>query len=413
MIKNKPGSVLFLTFLIITVFGKPAFSQMLLGQYEDEAPLRTWNILGVTTASSLGLGGVQLASPGDTSAALVNPSLLFKHPKLAFTLSASSSKVSLMKYGIVNTGPITLDETPYYNHYAFDFIGLAVNLSGWVLSLSSSVMESYARPVALSEVRSDSHVYYHLSFNQKGLLRNINLALSRKVNKKLSLGLAVNYVFGNNEKSIEEKWFSSNITITDEKKHDFKGFFINGGFNLEMTEKFSLAGIFRTPYIKKSDSQSLLRYFSPGGDTDIRIDAVGNNSYNQPFVVGLGLQYVFSKNFRAAADFNFFDWSSYKIDYFNEELDRNFKNVLKIGTGVEYSMPAKFIRQDIRVFYRLGASYDPQPMKIADSYYLGLTLGTGIQWRRYFLDLGILLAQEFGSGDDLNSRVFVITLGHK
>jgi long-subunit fatty acid transport protein len=233
------------------------------------------------------------------------------------------------------------------------------------------------------------------------------------VNKKLSLGLAVNYVFGNNEKSIEEKWFSSNITITDEKKHDFKGFFINGGFNLEMTEKFSLAGIFRTPYIKKSDSQSLLRYFSPGGDTDIRIDAVGNNSYNQPFVVGLGLQYVFSKNFRAAADFNFFDWSSYKIDYFNEELDRNFKNVLKIGTGVEYSMPAKFIRQDIRVFYRLGASYDPQPMKIADSYYLGLTLGTGIQWRRYFLDLGILLAQEFGSGDDLNSRVFVITLGHK
>jgi hypothetical protein len=215
------------------------------------------------------------------------------------------------------------------------------------------------------------------------------------------------------EKNVEERWNYSNITITDDKIHDFRGFYINGGFNLEMTDKFSIAGSFRTPYIKRSDSKSLTRYLSPGGNTDIRIDSSGNNSYYQPFILGFGLQYIFSEHFRTAADVYFFNWADYKIDYYDEEITRNFKNVFKIGAGIEYSTPIKLLGIDIQTFYRIGAIYDPQPMKVLDSTYMGLTLGAGIQWRRYFLDFGVLFSKESGSGHDLDSQVFIVTLGYK
>jgi len=36
----------------------PSWSQLIIGQYQDEASFRSWNNLGIASASSLGMGEV-------------------------------------------------------------------------------------------------------------------------------------------------------------------------------------------------------------------------------------------------------------------------------------------------------------------------------------------------------------------
>ncbi|GAI11364.1 unnamed protein product, partial [marine sediment metagenome] len=168
----------------------------------------------------------------------------------------------------------------------------------------------YDRPRVESKYPASGQVQYMLNLDQEGILKNINFALSRKLGKNLSVGIGFNYIYGYLEKNIEEKWTKSDITITDKKSHDFKGFYINGGLVVYLSDALTVAGVFRTPYTKKSDSKSLLRYYSPQGKTDIKIEASAQNSYKQPLVVGLGLSYKFSKVFKAAADLSFFNWAN-------------------------------------------------------------------------------------------------------
>lgn len=47
---------LFLFILILIFSSNIIKSQCIIGQYEDEAPFRTWNILGVYNAQATGLG---------------------------------------------------------------------------------------------------------------------------------------------------------------------------------------------------------------------------------------------------------------------------------------------------------------------------------------------------------------------
>src|SRR5512136_1825422 len=82
----------------------PASAQLLLGQYEDEAPLGSWNLIGAPPAAAVGLGGALLARAWDPSVSLRNPALLTSLPRLSASVSASYGGASLFKYALVNTG---------------------------------------------------------------------------------------------------------------------------------------------------------------------------------------------------------------------------------------------------------------------------------------------------------------------
>lgn len=403
---------LFFTFCL-AFFQKPAQSQLILGQYTDEAPFRTWNILGIATASALAMGNTHFASSADCSASLINPALLSKLPKFSFILSSSSNTASFFRYSIVNTGVLFSAKGLPHSFLAFDFAGVSIKIRNWVIAVNKATLENYSRPEAELEQQYRNSPYYSLSFSQKGALGNINIALSRKLHKKLAVGIGFNFLSGSMEKNLEEKWLYPDITIIDRKSHDFKGFYINGGFYLDFSDKATFSLIFRTPYQKKSQSESLLRYQAPAGNTDIRIESSANNSYKLPLVLGIGLHYNLSKSFQLASDFSFFNWSRYEIQYFEEKLKRDFKDIVKASAGVEYSTYPKIFNQNIKISYRAGVGYDPQPIKDLNSYYLYLSLGSGISFKKFFLDAGILIGKEYGSRTDLTARVVAVTVGYK
>jgi long-subunit fatty acid transport protein len=214
------------------------------------------------------------------------------------------------------------------------------------------------------------------------------------------------------EKSVVENMFYSGVTISDRKKHEFKGFYVNGGLTTDIGEKLTIAAVFRTPYNKKADSESKLRYDSPRGDTDIRIETAAENTYKLPLVLGLGVDYRFTPKFRVTSDVSYFHWSSYSVTYFDEIIRRELKNIVKVTGGLEYMGSFRLFKQDFQVPLRAGLIYDPQPVKEPNTHYMYYTIGLGLYWKGVRLDAGAMLGRENGSGRDLYGRKIVITLSY-
>jgi long-subunit fatty acid transport protein len=376
------------------------------GQYEDEAPLRTWNTFGFLTASSLAMGETQFATASNCAGSLSNPALLTDLPRITFTINSSIETASLFKFAAINTGPFTSDGNSTLSVFSADFAGASIRIKNWAVALSMALLESYHRPSVDESF---------LEFDQTGNLKNINFSIARKVFSNLSVGIGLNYVYGTLEKEMAEEQVSLNITHTDRKYHEFQGYYINGGFVLDVTKNFKVAAVFRTPFVKKADSESQYRFLSP--ITDIRIEASEPSEYKQPLVAGLGMTYRFSQRLRVASDITFYDWSGYGDDiiYFGkeDELVREFKDIIKIGAGIEYMSTLRLFGIDMNVPFRAGLSYDPQPMVEPSSSYLYFCLGTGLHWGKFSIDAGMLIGKEKGSGNSLSANKFSISLTYR
>jgi hypothetical protein len=390
----------------------PAWAQLNIGQYEDEAPFRTWNAFGIPAASAVGMGEVQFALVADSSASIVNPARLTALPKFSFTLHGSFTSASFDKYSIVNTGVLITQGNSAMGVYGIDFAGITLVYKGWAMGISIGLLENYDRPSQNPDYQYESEVLYLLDFEQTGFLRNYNVSIARKFGRWLSFGLGMNYVSGSMEKTIVENMYYSGVTISDTKNHDFNGFYVNGGLAADIFDKLTVAAVFRTPYTKNADSESKLRYDSPPGNTDIRIEAAAKNRYEQPLVLGVGVDYRFSPQLRVASDVSFFNWSSYSITYFDEEIKREFKNIVKVSGGFEYASSLRLFQQDVRIPLRVGLSYDPQPVKVPSTHYVYYTLGVGMHWQRLHLDAGAMFGKEKGSGGDLYGRKFSLSLSY-
>lgn len=414
---KKPASypliIFFIFFGMIVLFSPPVRAQLTIGQYEDEAPFRTWNTFGIQTAPALGRGGARFAVVSDASATVTNPARLTALSGGSLTVSGFYTAASLFRYSLVNTGVLYTRGNSSMGIYAADFLGFSVTLKDWAIGFSAGLVESYDRPHQNPVYEFQDRILYSIDFDQDGLLRNYNLSLARKFGGRLSVGLGVNYVSGSMEKKIVENYFFNGITISDEKSHDFRGFYINGGVAVEAVKKLALALVFRTPYAKKADSRNLLRYDSPQGMTEITLEAAARSTYKQPLVIGAGMDYRFSEAVGVAFDISYFNWSAYAVDYFEEELDREFRNIIKLGGGIEYLGELRLFKQDFELPLRIGMSYDPQPMKEPSSSYLYYTAGLGIHWKGLHLDAGAMLGSEKGSGHDLFGRKFSITLSYR
>lgn len=405
----------FVRFLVVAIIISlflclPSSAQLVLGQYEDEAPLRTWNTFGLTTASIIGLGIAGVSLPRESSSSLVNPALLPFLPKISLTFNGSYNAASLFKYSLVNTGVLSTEKNPTCAFYALDFAGASFRFGDWAASCSASLAESYARPLTEYEYRYQGNPYYLLKFEQKGWLKNIHLALSRKFADRFSLGIGINYLFGEFSKDVHEEYISSRITISDHLAQDFEGIFASGGIYMKWNEKWSIGFSFRTPFVKNAQSQSSYRYDAPPGGKDIQIDTSSSDEYHQPWVFGVGISYKISADFLFTSDILYFGWSRYRVHYFGEGKTGAFKNAVRAGIGLEYITVFTLFGQKILMPLRAGFIFDEQPMKNPHSYYLSYSLGTGFRWRNISLDYGVSMGKEFGSGNSLQAQRMALSL---
>jgi hypothetical protein len=387
-----------------------ASAQLVLGQYEDEAPLGTWNIFGAPSAPSVGLGGLLLAHAWDSSVSLTNPALLPTLPRLSISLTASYSISSLFRFSLVNTGVVSSNGNLSVGLSGIDHAGLAFRSGKWAIALAAAVPENYGRP--LVDIESSS---YKLTLDQTGYLRLFHAAIARRLPAGLSLGLGINLVTGSLVRTTVDQSFDllRTVTITDDKRESYRGLYLNGGLAWEASGHLTAALVVRSPYLKKGKGQSVLRYEVTPEGTDILIDAEATNEYRQPWVFGAGCFYKLSGSWGLTADLAWFGWSRYEVTYFDEPLIRSFRNVVRAGAGVEYLAPAaRMYGRSARIPFRLGFSFDPQPMIEPRSSYLAITTGTGLRWRRLAVDLSGSVGWENGSGHSLKARKIALSVSY-
>jgi long-subunit fatty acid transport protein len=373
--------------------------------------MRTWNNIGIITTPGVSMGEIQFTLARDCSVSLTNPALLSRLPKFTITVNGSITRTSFFRYSLVNTGALTSEENITMYLLALDYLGASYSFKGWTVALNFAILEYYYRPGVRLETRYEDQIYQTLNFNQDGVLSTINLSLARRINDRFSLGFGVNVVRGWMEKIVDENFVYDDFILQDEVKHDFTGFYVNGGIVYDATEKLTLGAMFRTPYTKKSDSESRRLYRS--AFAVIQSDVTAKNTYKQPLVVGVGASYELSENFRLASDLAFFNWSSYEVISFDEVLNRDFKNVLKIGLGAEYWGSFQLFGKRAKAPLRIGFTYDPQPIKEPSVHYLYLTFGSGLHIGRFSVDLGAMIGKEYGSGDNLSAQKVVLSINYR
>jgi hypothetical protein len=293
-------------------------AQLVLGQYEDEAPLGSWNVFGSPSAPSAG-SGVIFARLADASISFSNPALLIGLPRLSACVSTSYAAATMNKFSLVNTGVVASSGNPGAGVLAFDHGAVAFRSGDWAFALGISAPESYARPAIVAD-SGGSSPSYELMFEQTGILRVFHSGVSRRLFRGWSVGLGINFASGSLSRMIVERTESPTRTviITDDKRESLRGFFLNGGIVWEATKRLTGSLVFRSSHGRRGDGVSLYRYEVPEAGTDIRIDGAGAIEYLQPWVVGAGGSYRISEDWSAAAELAWFGWSAYQITYFDE-----------------------------------------------------------------------------------------------
>jgi len=173
-----------------------------------------------------------------------------------------------------------------------------------------------------------------------------------------------------------------------------------------------LAATVRGPWTKKADSSSELSYQAPAGPTDITIAGSAVDSLRQPWIVGLGLSAQLLEGLTLASEVVYYGWSSYAPEYFGEIQERDFRDVIRVGAGAEYTTPIRLFGGKVDFPNRIGILYDPQPMADPHSSYVYLTFGTGLHWPAFHVDLGASLGWESGSGYGLAGRRIALTMSY-
>ncbi len=395
------------TFLTMS---SPLAAQLVLGQYENEAPFRTWNSYPFSCASALGRGETALTLAADASAGLSNPALLVRLPRLSVTVSGFFLNATALRYAYINTGVLSTAAPVGRSLAGLDLAAVAYRFGGWAVSAAAADFEFYHRPAVHAEASYGGQIYYSNDFDQTGALRGYAFSLARRIGGRLSIGLTMIAFQGEIQRSSIENSTASGYTITDTIARKFSGFAFQGGIAWEPWTGFTLALTVRGPWTKKADGSSILRYQAPSGPTNITIADSAMDSLGQPWIVGLGLSVQPLAGLTLASDAVFYGWSRYAPEYFGEIQERGFRDILRIGAGAEYRTRIRLFGRDVDFPNRIGVLYDPQPMAAPHSSYVYLTFGTGFHWPAFHADMGASLGGESGSGNHLVGRRIALTL---
>ncbi|MCX7973136.1 MAG: hypothetical protein N3B16_01360 [Candidatus Aminicenantes bacterium] len=398
MVKKKILLILGLLFFPWIISG-----QTIIGQYEEEAPLKSWNISGFIPASGLGRAEIMTIRADNPAVAFSNPSLLTDLPRLSLFFNGSINQASLFRFAIVNTGVLKSNQNLWVKIMALDGAGLALKLNSWSLSFGAAIKEYYDRPTASAESISGGKTTYRINFNQEGFLRTYNFSLARKIGNFLAVGLSFNYSQGKIKRKTEEAWPLNQISILDSKEGSLKDLYLRFGLKASITNSLKISLTFEPSHKLTKESQSRVKYSAETTKTVISIEDEAKDFLMKPFQISLAGSYLWKERWLLLAEAIFFNWSKYKLTWFSQEETRNFRDILRLAAALETSQSLTLFHQSFILITRVGFLIDPQPMKIPRSTYYGLTSGLGLHWKWLRLDLGASWSQEKGSGSSLQT----------
>jgi hypothetical protein len=390
------------------------FSQNNIGQYYDEAPLRTWNVWAPYPSRNAALGDCILALGNqDPLSGMHNPATLKFNDLIALSCSISANSIKLYRYSVVNTGEVipgvhntTIGPVRYF---AIEHFGIGFSVKGINIAVNIAEQENYRRPEL-------DHAYSistggRINALYSGRLRTMNFSFSYPIIKdRLQVGAAFSYLYGNHSKDftlrmpVDENYIED--ILKDEQK--LRGSCFHLGLLYKVFQKFHIGFALRTPYDKRADS-SVYRECS-SSYVIIADSYFSEDYYHQPMVMGLGFSFQPNFDLLLTADLSFFRWKSYQAERFDLPLMRDFQNTLKIGIGIEYILIQKIGGSPFNLPIRIGYVHDPQPAVSPEWNHHYFTVGTGFNLSKLTFDFCAYLGKGGGKDINLYNRRVVATI---
>jgi hypothetical protein len=399
----------FLSTLLAAAVSSPA--QYDPGQYTTEAPFRSWNSFPYIGAAALGRGNAVFAWGSDATVSAANPALLLTLPKWTLTLGGSFQYATAAKYGPVGSGVLQTAGAIGRGSIGPDHAAVSFRTGRFALSAAFFRTESYDRPIADASESAGSTLYYHVRYEETGSLWTTHFGAAVRLSDRIGLGLGLNIDTGSISEDFLEDIPAYGYRITGTKTSDLSGLSLNGGLFWEPSNSVRAALTFRMPSTLSAATRTLDRY-QAGGGTDISIRGESEDGFHRPWILGAGLSWQIGERLRTALDVAYSRWSEYRATWIGENQPRDFRDVLRVGAGLEYVSDFRLFGKRASGPLRIGIGYDPQPAKEPRSAYLVFTLGTGLAVGGFRVDLGTSLGFESGSGDQLNARRISLACGY-
>lgn len=369
-------------------------------------------------ARALGMGGAFIAIADDATAASWNPAGLIQleNPEVS-AVGAYVHREEDNSFGDhpEASGSQSIDEVNLnYLSGAYPFQAFDRNM---IVSLNYQRLYDFNREWNFGYNTSNGPVNF--DYDQEGGLYALGLAYSVEIVPSVSAGVTFNY-WGDffSDQSWTQKYdinrelrvAGNPVTYTGNKreKYSFSGFNANIGFLWDISGKWTLGGVFKTPFTadvtrKINGFDSTSSPTNPKLNTYTPFDYRYDEELEMPMSYGLGVAHRFSDAFTMAFDLYRTHWNDFVYKHHDgtrtspisgKPMDQSdIDPTTWARLGAEYL----FIGDKTVIPVRAGVFYDPAPAEGSSDKYYGFSLGSGIAYDRYAFDI----AYQFRFGNNV------------
>ena len=331
-------------------------------QYDISSPYSRFGLGSMNTNKTntalQAMGGIANALDGKHMLNNSNPAAYAEIDSLTFLLDAGF----YMKYSTFRTA----DQMEKASDASFDFFDIGFGVTKWWKT--GLGLTPYSSRDYISTASYDWQYPYCINYEGYGGLNRIYWANGFKVYKGLSLGVRMNYLFGNvtDETTL---YFPNNTSFLNERHTDrlkVSELTFNLGliykYNFKDDYQLSVGLTYSIPTNWKGHRDIYIRTMYKGytSSSETAVDTIAytsNKRVNIHFPMSLGSGIALKKGDRwlIGADFNFGHWQYFRIDGINDSL----QNCWNIAVGGSYTPDHTSMSRYLRkITYRAGFHYD-------------------------------------------------------
>ena len=377
-------------------------------QNESNSPYSRFglgDLQSFSTATQSAMGGVGIASYDHLSINVSNP---------ASYSSVFAQRFTMQTGGIHTTKLLkTSTQNQVVNSTNFNYLMFSFPLSkfwGTSVGLLPYSEKSYSFSDASTDPSAD------LLFEGNGGLTRIYFGNSINVNKNLSIGANLNYLFGNLNSS--RKVFFNDVSVFNTKINEdinINGFYFDFGlmYKAKLGKWNSVLGFTIDNGSEISaEKTSLIETFRSGGEFELIEDTI---SFDQqlggtlllPTSMGFGLA-LSNEQWKIMADYKSDNWEEYNLFGTNDDLE----NSSRLALGFEFVPDKKSINKYYKMIrYRLGMYSSKTYLNLKNQQLdeKAITLGFGLPLKRSgsLVNLSAELGQMGTTDDGLIKESFV------
>ena len=400
---------------ILLLAGVPNLSAFII--YDDISISSSPNPVG-SGARAVGMGGAFIGVADDATAASWNPSGLIQLEK---------PELSIVGAYVLNQADFSTDDnTEMVSDYKDDFGSLNYVSASYPFSLGNRNMVvsidyqrlyefnlnfeyRYEETVPLTPPFISLETQQDVSYEQDGYLGALGLAYAVELAPALSLGFTFNVwtdALGWKNGWEETLNVHSVTTVTNSLgdpettvndvgiKNEYSGFTgwnANLGMLWAINQYVTLGAVLKTPFTADLERQYSRDDTGTSTNEDLELD--------MPMSYGLGVAWRFSDQFSIDLDVYRTHWSDYILEDENgnkfSPIDGKPASESDVGdtTQVRFGGEYLIIRPDqaMVIPLRAGLFYDPEPAHDGTKDFYGLSLGSGIGYKRFIVDLAYQL----------------------